>query len=97
MSIEYLSLLLPLHHQRYSLYQAVPDSIMTTDLGHSRGGNACSDRFRTAEQTTVDSVNNWLSTDLPTTEESSIEPFDGVLSTLDPVEFEVDIALRVRI
>ena len=56
-----------------------------------------SDRFRAAEKTTVDSVNDWLSTDLPTAKESSIETLDGILTTLNLVEFEVDVPLRIRV
>jgi hypothetical protein len=49
------------------------------------------------EKTAVNGVNNWLSTNLPTTKEASIQSLNRVLASLDSIEFEVDIALRIRI
>ena len=49
------------------------------------------------EQRAVDSIDNRLSRDLSTAEETSIETFDGVLTTLDAVELEVDVACGVLI
>jgi hypothetical protein len=61
------------------------------DVGRSEGFGGAS------EKTAVDRVNNWLSADLPTTKETSIQSLDCILASLYPVEFEVDIALRIRI
>lgn len=46
---------------------------------------------------TVDGVNDRLSADLATTKEASVETFDGVLTALNTVKFEVDVALSIRI
>ena len=56
-----------------------------------------SECFGTGEETAVDGVNNWLSTDLPTTKEPSIETLECVLSALNLLEFDVDIAFGIRI
>ena len=50
-----------------------------------------------SEKTAVDRVNNWLSTDLPTTEESAVQALDRILPTLHSIELEIDIALGIRI
>ena len=55
------------------------------------------DRFGSGKKTAVERINNWLSTDLPTTKEAAIETFDSVLASLDFIEFEVDVTLRVWI
>jgi hypothetical protein len=34
---------------------------------------------------------------LTSAEESTVQPLDGVFAALDPIEFEVDVALGVRI
>ena len=49
------------------------------------------------EERAVDGVDNRLSTDLATTEESAIEPLDGIFAALDLVKFKVDVTLCVRI
>jgi hypothetical protein len=53
------------------------------------------DSFR--EQTAVDRVNNWLGTDLPSTKESSVEAFDGILASLYAIKLQVDVTLGVWI
>lgn len=45
------------------------------------------DGFGAGEKTAVDCINNGLSADLSAAKESSIETFDGVLASLDAVEF----------
>ena len=50
-----------------------------------------------AEQRAIDSINDRLRADLPTTEEASIEALDGVLPSLHAVELEVDVALGVGV
>ena len=49
------------------------------------------------KERTVDGVNDRLSADLTTTKETSVETFDGVLTALNTVKFEVDVALSIRI
>jgi len=56
-----------------------------------------SDSFGSREQTAVDGVNDGLCTDLPTTKETPVETLDCVFAPLNLVEFEVDIALRIRV
>ena len=56
-----------------------------------------SDRFGSGEQTAVDSVDDGLGGDLSTTKETPVQALDGVLATLDAVELQVNIALRVGI
>ena len=56
-----------------------------------------SESFGTGEETAVDRVNNWLSTDLPTTKEPSIETLECILSALNFLELDVNVAFRVRI
>ena len=51
------------------------------------------DRLGSREQTAVNSVDNGLRSDLFAAEKSSIQAFDGVFTTLDAVELQVDIAL----
>ena len=55
------------------------------------------DSLRAGEQAAVDSVDDGLGRDLSTAEESSVQTLDGILATLDTVEFQVDVALRVWI
>ena len=50
-----------------------------------------------SEETAVNRVNNWLSTDLPTTKKSSVQTLDRILAALNSVEFQVNVALGVRI
>lgn len=61
------------------------------DVGRSEGFGGAS------KETAVDRVNNWLSTDLPTTEESAVQALDRILPTLHSIELEIDIALGIRI
>ena len=56
-----------------------------------------SDRFGAREQTAVDGIHNRCGADHPSAEVAAIEALDGVLATLDLVELEVDVALRVGI
>ncbi len=49
------------------------------------------------EERAVNGINNGLSADLTSTEETAIEAFDGVLAASDAVELEVDVALGVGI
>lgn len=55
------------------------------------------DGFGAGEETAVDCINNGLSADLSAAKESSVETLNGVLASLDAVEFEIDVSLRVRI
>lgn len=55
------------------------------------------DRLCPGKKTAVHSVDDRLSGNLATTKETAVEALDGILATLDSVEFEVDIALRMRI
>ena len=55
------------------------------------------DRLGSGEETAVDCINDWLSANLPTTEETSIETFNGVLSTLYTIKLEVNVTLSVWI
>ncbi len=51
------------------------------------------DRFGTREQTAVDCVDDGCSSNHPSAKVPSVETFDGVLSSLDLIELEVDVAL----
>jgi hypothetical protein len=63
-----------------------------------QGGVGRSEGFGGAsKKTAVDRVNNWLSTDLPTTEESAVQALDRILPTLHSIELEIDVALGIRI
>lgn len=53
--------------------------------------------LRAGEQAAVDSVDDGLGGNLFPAKESSVQTLDGILATLDAVEFQVDIALRVWI
>lgn len=55
------------------------------------------DGFGAGEETAIDCINNWLSADLSAAKESAVETFDSVLASLDAVEFEINVSLRVRI
>lgn len=55
------------------------------------------DGFGAGEETAVHRINNWLSADLSATKKPSVETFDSVLASLDAVELEINISLRVRI
>lgn len=50
-----------------------------------------------SEQTAVDCVHHGLSGDPLAAKETSIQALDGILATLDAVELQVDVALRIRI
>lgn len=49
------------------------------------------------EKTTVNGVNDGLGANLSAAKETAVQAFDGVFTTLDTVEFEVDVALGVGI
>jgi hypothetical protein len=49
------------------------------------------------EETAIDSVHDRLCGNLLATKETAIEALDGVLSALDTVELQINVALRVRI
>ena len=49
------------------------------------------------EKRAVDGVDNRLRADLTSAEESTVETFDSVLASSNAVEFEIDVALGVRI
>ena len=51
----------------------------------------------TSEETAVNGVNDWLSTNLPTTKETPVQSLDRVLAALHPIEFEIDVTLSIRI
>ena len=64
---------------------------MTTDL------DAISNCLGAGEKTAVHRINNWLSTDLPTTKESAVQSLNGIFASLNTVEFQIDVSLCVRI
>jgi hypothetical protein len=68
-----------------------PHTGVQGDVGKSEGFGGAS------EKTAVDRVNNWLSTDLPTTEESAVQTLDRILPTLHSIELEIDVALGIWI
>lgn len=49
------------------------------------------------EQAAVDGVNDWLRADLPTTEVATVKAFDCVLPTRHTFEFQIDVALSIRV
>jgi len=49
------------------------------------------------EEGAIDGIDDRLSADLAAAKESTVETFDSVLATRDPVKLEVDVALSVRI
>ena len=49
------------------------------------------------EKTTVNSVDDGLGADLTAAEEAAVQTLDGVFTSLDTVEFEVDVALGIRV
>lgn len=55
------------------------------------------DRPGTREDTAVDGVHDRLGGDRAAAEETTVETLDGVFAALDLVEFQVDVAFRVRI
>jgi hypothetical protein len=56
-----------------------------------------SHRLGTGEQTAVDSIHDWLGANLAPSKEAAVQAFDSVLAALDLREFEVDIALSIRV
>lgn len=56
-----------------------------------------SDCPRAGEETAVNGVNDRGSVDHAPTEVASVQSLDSVLATLDLVEFQVDVTLRVRV
>jgi hypothetical protein len=55
------------------------------------------DGFGAGEETAVDCINNRLSADLSAAKESTVETFNSVLASLDAVEFEINVSLRIWI
>lgn len=55
------------------------------------------DRLGTREQTAVHCIDNRLGSDGAAAKETAVETLDGVFAALDTVEFQVDVAFRVRI
>jgi hypothetical protein len=55
------------------------------------------DRLGAREQTAVDRVHNRSSSDHPAVKVAAVQALDGVLSTLNLVELEVDVAGRVGV
>ena len=53
--------------------------------------------FGPREQTGVDGVNDRLCANLPTAEIPPVEALDGILAARYPLEFQVDVALGVRV
>ena len=49
------------------------------------------------KQRSVDSIDNRLSADHTSAKVSAVESFNGVLASLDAVEFQVDVALGICI
>ena len=56
-----------------------------------------SESLRPAEQTAVHGVNDWLCRNSSTTEEATIQALDGILTTRDSLELEVDVTLSVGV
>lgn len=56
-----------------------------------------SKRRGTREQRAVNGIHDWLCADLAPTEETAVEPFNGILPTLNAIEFEIDVALGIWI
>ena len=67
------------------------------NLGRKSGRLGALDSFRAGEQAAVDSIDDGLGSNLSTAEEPSVQTLDGILATLNTVEFQIDVALRVRI
>lgn len=55
------------------------------------------DSLGSREETAIHCIDDGLGADLSTAKESAVEAFDGILASLDAVELEIDIALRVGI
>lgn len=53
--------------------------------------------FGPGEKTAIYGINNGLGGDLSPAEKSAVKAFNGILTALDSVEFQVDVALRVWI
>ena len=53
--------------------------------------------LRVREKTAVNRVNNWLCSDLPTAEESSIQATNGIVASRYFVELEIDVSLSIGI
>lgn len=56
-----------------------------------------SDGLGACEQAAVNGVHHGLSGDPLAAKETAIQALDGILTTLDAVELQVDVALRVWI
>lgn len=67
------------------------------NLGRKSERLGALDSFRAGEQAAVDSIDDGLGSNLSTAEEPSVQTLDGILATLNTVEFQIDVALRVRI
>ena len=55
------------------------------------------DGLRPAEEGAVHGVNDGLSTDLSATKETAVEALDSVLSALDAVKLQVDVARGIGV
>lgn len=53
--------------------------------------------FGSGEKTAVDSIDDGLGGNLSSTEESSIQTLDGIFTTLDSVELQVNVPCGVWI
>lgn len=60
-------------------------------------GDNLSYGFGSGEKTTVNGVDDGLGADLTATEETAVQTLDGVFTSLDTIEFEVDVALGIGI
>lgn len=58
---------------------------------------ATSQSFSLPKQAAIHSINNITSRNHPSAKESSIQTFNGILTTHDAVELHINVALRVGI
>ena len=54
-------------------------------------------RLGPREEAAVDGINDRLCGNDPSAEKSTVKSLDSVLAALNPIEFEVDVALGIRI
>lgn len=81
------------------------DRVRYHDGGHEKGptlGDELNeldelDGLSSGEQAAVNGVHNGLGGDLLAAEETTIEALDGIFTTLDAVELQVDVSLGVGI
>jgi uncharacterized protein YfcZ (UPF0381/DUF406 family) len=77
----------------------------STDLGEVLDNQQCaehahvlaSDRSCAREQTAVDGINDRRGINHPSAKVTPVQALDGILATLNLVELEVNVTLRVRV